>query len=150
MLAPEEERGKRGDKRYPIPIPNIEAMRRDPKSRIKALLYFVSGISISTSSPGNACRGFLTIRRPFDWFCPTHKLRAEHLWHDSIKQCTSTWAIPSFVLTTTPLSLIFLFQATDGFCGTFFNIGNFLRVYFFIIGYYCQIVFYDNGFRTGP
>jgi hypothetical protein len=40
-------------------------------------------------------------------------------------------------------------KAADGICGTFFNFRNFLRFYFFIIGYYCQVVFDDNGFRAG-
>ncbi len=73
-LDTEEEKGKRGDSNDPNPIPNREATRSDPKSKIKALLYFVSGISISTSSPGHARKGFLAVRRPFDWFCPRHKL----------------------------------------------------------------------------
>jgi len=73
-LAAEDERGKRGDNSDPNPNPTREARRSDPKSRIKYLLYFVSGTSTSTSSPGDARRGFLTISRPFDWFCPMHKL----------------------------------------------------------------------------
>lgn len=143
-------KGKRGDSNDPNTIPNREARRSDPKSKIKALLYFVSGISISTSSPGYARKGFLTVRTPFDWLCPMHKLLAEQFWQDSMKHCTSTWAISSSVVTTIPLSLIFLLQATDGVCGTFFNFRNFFRIYFFISGYYCQIIFDDDGFRTGP
>jgi hypothetical protein len=89
-LDTEEEKGKRGASNDPSPIPTREARRNEPKMMIKALLYSVSGTSISTSSPGAARNGFLTVRMPFDWFCPIHKLLAEQLWQDSMKHSTST------------------------------------------------------------